>query len=180
LKSVASPSHAIAVQLDDHEPAQISLAPERDVPDRDLVLDVEFRKQIAQVFVGPFDDGKLACAAIVPSTVFGETSRAPRRAANLLDRSGSMQGTPIAQARKAMAACVATLSADDLFALVTFDDTVEGPTDALLAGTLDNRSSARQFLEGIDARGRTQLVKGFETAAGILSGAGDVFILTDG
>jgi Ca-activated chloride channel homolog len=180
LRSIASPSHNIAVQLDNEGPAQISLAPERDVPDRDLVLDVDFREQAVQVFAGPSEEGKVAFAAIVPSTAFGKTSNAPRRIAILLDRSGSMAGTPISQARKAITACLGALSADDYFALVAFDDRVECMTDALLAGTLENRSSAKQFLDNIEARGGTQLANGFEKAAAVLAGAGDVLILTDG
>lgn len=81
LKSISSPSHAVTLQLDDDGAATISLAPERDVPDRDLVLDVEFREQSAQVFAGPIEDGKSAFAAIVPSTAFGKTQNEPRRVA---------------------------------------------------------------------------------------------------
>lgn len=180
VRRIASPSHAIAVQLDDDGPAKISLATKRDVPDRDLILDVDFREQAAQVFAGPSEDGKWAFAAIVPSTAFGETTNAPRRVAILLDRSGSMEGAPIKQARNAVAACLAALSAEDHFALVVFDDRVECMSEALLAGTLENRSSARQFLDKIDARGGTHLANGFEKAANILAGAGNVFILTDG
>ena len=180
LKSISSPSHAITVQLDDDCPPRISLAPERDVPDRDLVLDVEFRERAAQVFSGPIGDGKSAFAAIVPSIAFGETPNSSRRVAILLDRSGSMQGTPITQARKAIAACLGVLSADDLFAIVAFDDRVECMTDTLISGTLENRSGAKDFLKGIEARGGTALAKGFERAAAMLAGAGDVLILTDG
>src|SRR5215469_1545 len=114
IRSIASPSHAITVELSDDEPSLISLAPERDVPDRDLVLDVEFREQAPHVFAGRIEDGKVAFAAIVPSTDFGETPNAPRRVAILLDRSGSMAGVPISHARKAIAACLAVLSAEDL------------------------------------------------------------------
>jgi Ca-activated chloride channel homolog len=180
LKSISSPSHAIAVQLDDDGPTTISLAPERDVPDRDLVLDVQFREQSAQVLAGPIEEGKSAFAAIVPSTAFGKTTNAPRRVAILLDRSGSMRGAAITQARNAIAACLAALCVDDWFALVAFDNRVECLTDVLLPGTLENRSRAQKFLESIDARGGTELAKGFEKAAGVLAGAGDVLILTDG
>jgi Ca-activated chloride channel homolog len=180
LKRISSPSHALTVQLNENGPAQISLAPEHDVPNRDLVLDVDFREQAAQVFAGPIEDGKLTFAAIVPSTAFGEASNVPRRVVILLDRSGSMQGAPITQARKAIAACLAALSVDDSFALVAFDDKVECMTEVLVAGSRDNRFSAEKYLESIQARGGTHLAVGFEKAAGILAGAGDVFILTDG
>jgi uncharacterized protein DUF1549 len=43
----------------------------------------------------------------------------------LLDRSGSMQGEPIAQARRAIEACLGTLSEQDTFPLLAFDDRVE-------------------------------------------------------
>ncbi len=180
LGSIASPSHAIRVQLAGSGPAQISLAPERDVPDRDLVLDVEFRDQASQVMAGAVEGGKRSFAAILPSTAFGLSTNSPRRVVFLLDRSGSMAGAPITQARNAVAACLATLSAEDQFALVAFDDRVECMTEVLLGGSLENRSNARKFLEQVEARGGTQLASGFEKAASLLGGSGDLLILTDG
>jgi len=76
----------------------------------------------------------------------------PRRTAIVLDRSGSMEGAPIRQARKAIEACLATLTENDSFALIAFNDSVESMSPALLSGTRTNRDKARGFLDHVDAR----------------------------
>jgi len=174
---IASPSHSVRVRRD---PATVSLAPERDVPDRDLVLDVRYSETGSQVLAGPVDDGKRSFAAIVPSTTFGEKQTGPRRTVILLDRSGSMQGTPITQARKAIEACLAVLAESDSFGLVAFDDKVDTVYAGLLPGTRENRDRARDFLTKIDARGGTDLATGVEAAARMLGEGGDILVLTDG
>jgi Ca-activated chloride channel family protein len=175
IEEIGSPSHSIRVRQDG-----VALAPEKDVPNRDLVLDVRFKEAAAQVFAGPAGEGKRAFAAIVPSTLFGVTTEAARRTVIVLDRSGSMQGAPIAQARKAIEACLAALSESDWFGLVAFDDQVESMSAGLLPGTRENREKARAFLSQVDARGGTELARGFLEAARMLAGGGDVLILTDG
>jgi len=152
----------------------------RTFPNRDLVLDVRYKAIAAQMFAGAAGEGKRAFAAAVPSTLFGVHKEAPRRTILLLDRSGSMQGAPIEQARKAIEACLATLSEGDSFGLVAFDDQVEKLSGELLAGTRENRQKAREFLSHVDARGGTELARGFLEAEHMLNGGGDVLILTDG
>lgn len=172
-EEISSPSHGVRVRK-----GQVSLATEADVPDRDLVLDVNLGEPLPEVLSS--EDGHFA--AILPSTVFGraESDEAPRRVAILLDRSGSMQGPPIQQAREAIAACLSTLEETDDFALLAFDNQVESFRDTLTKGTKKNREAARDFLKHIDARGGTELAAGVQAAAKALGGAGDVLILTDG
>jgi Ca-activated chloride channel family protein len=143
---------------------------------------VRYRSAGAQVFAGPAGEGKLVFAAILPSTAFGSNPETPRRIVILLDRSGSMQGAPLDQARKAIQACLATLSPNDSFHLVAFDDRLERMCQDLhpLPATRDNRDLARAFLDRVDARGGTELAQGFRHAAEILGRSGDVLILTDG
>jgi Ca-activated chloride channel family protein len=178
LDEIGSPSHSIRVKQG--EPARVALAPEKDVPNRDLVLDVRYKESKIQVLAGPTGDGKRSFAAIVPSGLFGPGMERPRRTVILLDRSGSMQGEPIAQARKAIEACLAALSEQDAFLLVAFDDRVEAMHPALVQATREERESARTFLKQVDARGGTELATGVQEAARALGGQGDIVIITDG
>jgi Ca-activated chloride channel family protein len=176
LREIGSPSHTIRVG---EGGSSVSLARDHDAPNRDLILDVKFTETAVQVLSGDAE-GKRNFAAIVPSTVFGAVLDAARRVVMVLDRSGSMQGTPIAQARKAVEACLAALSDRDQFGIVAFDDHVESVSGSLMAGTRENRDKARRFLAGIDARGGTELAAGVAEATRILGGAGDVLVMTDG
>jgi Mg-chelatase subunit ChlD len=174
---VGSPSHSIRVGQNG---ARVALARGKDVPNRDLVLDVRFSETAPQALAGPNEDGKRRFAAIIPSTVFGSAGSAPRRTVILLDRSGSMQGEPLAQGRNAIEACLATLTNEDQFGIVAFDNTAETLHPSLLPGTSENRGNAHAFLSRIEARGGTELAAGVDSAARMLTGGGEIMIVTDG
>ncbi len=178
LDEIGSPSHPIRVKQG--EPARVALATEKDVPNRDLVLDVRFKETKTLVLAGPANDGKRSFSAIVPSTAFGAREEKPRRTVILLDRSGSMQGEPIAQARKAIEACLSALAEQDEFLLLAFDDRVETMGSKLVPATIDQREAARRFLNQVGARGGTELAAGVSKAAEALGGEGDILIITDG
>jgi Ca-activated chloride channel family protein len=180
LEEIGSPSHSIRVKHSSDGPSRVTLAQEKDLPDRDLVLDVRYQTPEVQVLAGEAGDGGRSFAIVVPSMAFGQNPESPRRVAILLDRSGSMEGEPIAQARKAIEACLATLTESDSFALLAFDDEVEAMQKQLSPATREERAGARAFLNRVIARGGTELANGVREAARILGGEGDIVILTDG
>jgi Ca-activated chloride channel homolog len=181
LDEIGSPSHAVRVRQDGGRSARVALAAEKDVPNRDLVLDTRFKSIEPQVLAGRGKDGNCRFAAIIPSSSFGVNAETPRRVVILLDRSGSMQGEPISQARKAIEACLGVLTETDSFGLVAFDNEVLTFQPALVSGTRDWRDQAHEFLMRVDARGGTELARGFLEAAKLLEGrGGDILILTDG
>ena len=103
----------------------------------------------------------------------------------ILDRSGSMQGEKIADARQAVAALIARLSAADRFALVSYSDGVRidvplGPVTARMRGR------ATAVAAGISAGGGTNLGAGLQAGIDtLLSGrgsgnAGRVILISDG
>lgn len=181
LEEIGSPSHAVRVRQAGGGSARVALGAEKDVPNRDLVLDARFHSIEPQVLAGRGKDGTVRFAAIVPSSSFGVNAETPRRVVILLDRSGSMEGEPISQARKAIDACLGVLTETDSFGIVAFDDEVATFQPALASGTRQLREQAHEFLKGVDARGGTELARGFLEAAKLLEGrGGDILILTDG
>ena len=181
LASVGSPSHAVDVRLENGRRGSVMLARERDVPNRDLVLDVRTREAWSGVLAGLCRQGKGHFAVVIPSPRFGARSEEPRSVVFVLDRSGSMSGAPIAQALKACEACLAALTPGDRFGLIAFDDQVEAFRSHLVECSRENRDGAREFLASVDARGGTELAAGLEAAANMLRGVGgDIFLLTDG
>jgi hypothetical protein len=193
---ISSPSHNLRMR-ETTGCRRVSLARSADVPNRDLVLDVQYEPEQTETGASaPIllpGDGRFAL--VVPSTTFGTAPSASRRLAILIDRSGSMRGEPIAQARRAAEACLSALGPDDRFVLAAFENSTEvfEPTQSscvewndvlpaerrLAAATAENRKAAAAWLEGIDARGGTELAKGFTTVASLVTG-GDVLVLTDG
>ena len=185
LDEVGSPSHPVRVKNIDTRTAAVTLATGQDIPNRDLVLDGQFKPPIdasaPQILAGRDKDNVGHFAAIIPTAAFGPGPEKPRRLVILLDRSGSMGGAPIEQAKKAIEACLAAFSEADSFALIAFDNVTEILHPSLQPATRQVRDEACRFLEGIHARGGTELAAGVDTAARILAGGpGDILILTDG
>jgi Ca-activated chloride channel family protein len=181
IAEVSSPSHSVRVKTGEGEHSHVMLAADRDVPNRDLVLDVATRKSQSYVLSGMGKDGKQRFAAVLPSHAFGEASTAPRRVVFVLDRSGSMGGVPIGQAKKALEACLGALAEDDEFGIIAFDDHVEKFGSALHKGDKSSRDQARRFLGSIDARGGTELAQAITAGVKLLGrAAGDILIMTDG
>lgn len=115
------------------------------------------------------------------------TSKRPRPAVRIgfvLDRSGSMQGDPIRNARKAILDGIDMLSGRDEFAVVAFDDRVETPVS--LSGVIEGRRSAKTVIPTIEARANTNLCDGYLTGAQEVGGDADgdmirrVILISDG
>jgi Ca-activated chloride channel family protein len=184
-----SPSHAVRVAGQGPNRSRVSLATAKDLPNRDLVLDIRTKETLGGVISGTGRDGRGYFAAVAPSAGFKEKSEGaaeePRRIVFVLDRSGSMEGAPIEQARKAVEACLGALGEGDCFGLVAFDDNVDLFGSGLVAASKKHREKATGFLAGINARGGTELAAGLRAAAGFLkkdsSGSGgDILVVTDG
>ncbi len=176
-EEISSPSHALRVT----RAGRVSLAPDAELPDRDLILDLKYQSSEHRLLAGKGEDGRMHFAVLIPSTEFGAPAETPRTVVFLIDRSGSMSGAPMRQALKAAAACLAVLAAEDRFGLVAFDNESETLDRNLLAATAENRESARRFLGRIDARGGTELAQGIRSATQMLrKSGGDIFVLTDG
>jgi len=181
VREIGSPSHTLRVLQADGVSSRVQLGAGRDVPDRDLVLDVRARDGLSGVLSGLDREGRGRFAALVPSRTFGERSEAPRQVVFVLDRSGSMSGAPIQQARRALEACLGALAASDRFGVVAFDDRAEEFRHSMAEGSAESRQQARAFIAGIDARGGTELAAGVSNAAAMLGRAGgDILVLTDG
>lgn len=181
LSEVSSPSHPIRVNPREGLGARVSLSTANDLPNRDLVLDLRMRNEKPLVFAAMDEHGKGRVAVVIPSTQFGRRPEGGQRVVFVVDRSGSMDGQPMQQALKSVEACLGALSPEDRFGIVTFDNAVETFQSKMLDASSETRSSAKDFLAHIDARGGTELLRGLEAAFAMLHGEqGDVLLLTDG
>jgi Ca-activated chloride channel family protein len=121
-----------------------------------------------------------------PPALTAAAARPPVEVALVLDRSGSMGGTKIAMARKAVDHAIRLLKSQDHLAVVCYDEQV----DVVLSRTpasAEAKTLALGRLAGIDARGSTDLAGGWlkgaeelKSAAGDASGVKRVLLLTDG
>ncbi|NQT39022.1 MAG: VWA domain-containing protein [Planctomycetes bacterium] len=75
----------------------------------------------------------------------------------VLDTSGSMRGEKIEQARAAIEYCLEQLNPGDRFNIITFGTEVEAFHRGVVAKSESTLDSAREFIENVVARGRTNI-----------------------
>ena len=128
---------------------------------------------------------RYALASIVAPRVERAHTRGPVNVAFVLDRSGSMDGSKIKLARRAVDHALRLLRSDDRFALVVYDSEIDVIVESTLA-THDACEHARARLASIEARDSTDLCGGWlagcEQVARYIEGQGlgRALLLTDG
>lgn len=109
--------------------------------------------------------------------------RTPLNLCLVVDRSGSMEGAPLAYAKEACQMVVDQLGPDDVLSIITFDEKV----DVLMAPqNVTDRERIKQGIAGLTAGYTTDLYGGVQMAAGMLaerrhaSRATRMIVLSDG
>jgi Ca-activated chloride channel family protein len=100
-----------------------------------------------------------------------------------IDRSGSMGGAKIAQAREGLKFCVNRLMPEDRFNIVTFNSAVTSSSSGLLSATSANVQSALSFIAAITATGSTNIGEALTTSLGYMNASSSpryIIFLTDG
>ena len=109
-------------------------------------------------------------------------ARPSLRLALVVDRSGSMDGAPLAEALRCVNHIVGRLQPTDQVAVVLYDDKVQCPVP-LRAAT--NAAEVRAALAGVESGGSTNLCAGWEAGArqlesGTMDSISRVILLSDG
>jgi len=92
----------------------------------------------------------------------GQTKRTPANIAIVIDRSGSMQGEKLKQAKEAAAVAVNRLNGVDIVSVIAYDDTVNVLVPATKAS---DRGAILAGIERIEAGGSTALFAGVSKGA---------------
>lgn len=106
-----------------------------------------------------------------------------RRVVMVMDRSGSMQGKKIEQAKSALRFALGKLRPQDAFNLVTFSDRVETFAPEPVAASPDNRKRAEAFVDDIVADGGTNINEAMKTGLAMFpekSSGNTLLFFTDG
>ncbi len=161
LADLASPSHKIDVQESKEGGLRITLA-EGTVPaDRDFLL--SWKPSASQApSTGIFHEQTAAghhyLLMLMPATTPLTASAAPARdLVIVLDKSGSMGGQAILQAKAAVRRALRKLKAADSFNLIAFDHTAAALFPASQPATEGHLEQAYDFLDRIEADGGTEM-----------------------
>lgn len=158
IASVAVPSHPAEVQIDTNR-AQVTLMGRAIQLDQDFVISLTLReRQQATAVVGRDEKGRRAAML----NFFPDLSSLPRQAVEvvfLVDRSGSMDGASIDQARNALLLSLRSLEEGDLFNLVGFGSSFQSLFPRSVGYTQATLDQATAHAQGISANlGGTELL----------------------
>ncbi len=166
IASVYCPSHDVSIDKKDRRHATVSYEENDTRPDRDLQLYYAVSQDAVGTHLLTYkergDDGFFMLLA-APS-VDQDTDPLPKNVVFVLDRSGSMSGEKIEQARDALTFCVNQLGEDDHFEIVTFSDNIRSFGDELQRVTSSRVRDARRFIAEQEAAGSTDINSAMELA----------------
>ena len=154
-------------------------------PYRLSVLRRKNKEAAASFLTHPDDtgDGGWFLLLMSPPEPRSHGSKLRREVTVVLDRSGSMAGEKLDQARAAAFQVIEGLEPEDFFNLIVYNEAVEGFAELPIEASRENVLRARKFINGIRVSGGTNIHGALEAAVGQKSMKGTVPIvlfLTDG
>ncbi|MGC9529812.1 MAG: VIT domain-containing protein [Candidatus Bipolaricaulaceae bacterium] len=185
LGSVFSPSHPLSLDRPDPRSARGLYVAREVLPTDDFLLYYASTADAVGTDLvayrsGPEDGWFLL---MLSPTVSGAPARLPKDLILVVDRSGSMAGEKIAQAKEATKFILQNLAPEDRFGLIAFNEEVEPLTEGLARATVDRVAAAVGAVAAVSADGWTNIHAALTTAMSWLSPADRpqyVVFLTDG
>lgn len=186
LARVTSPSHPLQTSLDGQT---VQVQSEQILMDRDFVMrwqPLAGREPTAAVFHQRWQEDDYLLTMIVPGV--SEAEVLPRDLVFVIDISGSMAGESIRQARSALQQGLATLTPDDRFNVIRFNNQTHALFMQPEAATGNNLARARRYVANLQADGGTEMAPALERALNTSASAGEnagervrqVVFITDG
>jgi Ca-activated chloride channel family protein len=187
IKNLYSPSHPVEIKRPDNRHAVVSIQRKNEIPAGDfrLLYDVGEGKVGASIVSyrpSGSEDGFFLLLAS-PEIKAADEKRLPKTVVLVVDRSGSMSGPKIEQAKNSLKFVLNNLREGDLFNIVSYEASVEAFRPELEKYSDDSRRAALGYVEGIYAGGGTNIDGALTTALSMLkdsSRANYVVFLTDG
>ena len=187
MKSIYSPTHPVNVERPDDQHAVVTYEATQRIPGSDFRLFYDIADGPIGASVVTFrptteDDGYFLLLAS-PEIKADAEDRTAKNVVFVLDRSGSMEGKKIEQAREALTFVLNNLREGDKFNIVAYDSSVESFQPELQPYNEETRAAAVGFVNGIYAGGGTNIDQALGTALPQFKdadGPSYVLFLTDG
>jgi len=151
IAAVSSPSHRIVIETDDRS-WNVKLTEAETRLNRDFLLDISLKEPtLPSARIQAHANGDRAVMLRLYPEIEPETEMSQSEVVFLLDCSGSMQGSSIKQASRALELCLKTLSAGDRFNIVRFGSTFEALFDQPQEFNEDSLRTAVAYMRKIRA-----------------------------
>lgn len=166
LTSISSPSHDIDVQKQ-RATTIVTLKEAESIPNKDFILRYRVAGNQFETAAFTYRAGRqpgTVLLMLTPQLDPDPSAVMPREVLFVLDRSGSMGGASIVQARNALRSCLRALNPGDTFNIFPFDDRVEQFASRSLPFTQQHIDESETYISQIDARGGTEILKALQQA----------------
>ena len=195
LKNIYSPSHEVKIERPDARHAVVKFEAKETIPNQDFRLFYDAGSDPVGASVVSYrpdrdEDGYFLLLATpeLSSKKVGdlkrqEESSVAKTVLFIVDRSGSMSGPKMNQAKEALKFVLNNLHEGDLFNIVAYDSEVEAFRPELQKFSDENRLGAIGFVEGLFAGGSTNIDGALQRGLGMLQDSDRpsyVIFLTDG
>jgi Ca-activated chloride channel family protein len=187
IKSIYCPTYDARVErVSDHD-ARVSFEQRDVVPTNDFrvvytLAEGAFGATVLSYRPTQSEDGYFLLLAS-PQVKPADTKPLPKTVIFVLDRSGSMTGKKIEQARKSLKFVLNNLRDDDTFNIIAYDDRVDSFKPELQRYSSRTREEAERFVDNIREGGATNIDSALKTALGMIpddTRPSYILFLTDG
>ncbi|HZO89126.1 MAG TPA: VIT domain-containing protein [Chthonomonadaceae bacterium] len=171
LKNVYSPTHDLSIRRPDDRTATAIWEGANDASDRDLLLYYSTSGDdvgLSLLTYKPTERDGYFMLLAAPRVTVPKDRILPKQVVFVLDRTGSMGGEKIKQARKSLLFCLNNLHPQDRFDVITFNESPDVLTRRLVMATATNIARARRFVEDIEASGGTNIDEALRAALTLL------------
>jgi len=187
ITNIYSPTHTIDIERISDLEANITWSAKDVKPDTDLVLYYTLSNDdIGIDLIGHKVAGKDGYYLLLasPRVEIDRSKVQPKKVIFVFDRTGSMAGNKIDQTKEAINFCLGTLRSDDLFNVITFNETPKLVFSEMRKATKENVKAAISAVDGVDASGGTDIDLAMKKAMKQFAGTGTernyIVFLTDG
>ncbi len=187
ISNIYSPTHMVDVDQPSAYEAKVSWEAKNTRPDTDLVLYYTLTDDDMGIdLIAHREAGEKGFYMLLasPRVDIDRAKVQPKNVVFVLDRTGSMVGKKIEQAKAALEFCLNSLRADDQFNLITFNESPTTLFSELEKPTKERLKKALDAVEEIDATGGTNIKEALTTALAEFRQYGQtrnyIVFLTDG
>jgi Ca-activated chloride channel family protein len=169
LRTIWSPSHRIATTRSGDHAAKVEFDAKNSLADKDFCLYYSVSdKDLAANLVtnkASGEDGYYLLSLTPP--VEAKTVSA-KDVVLVLDTSGSMEGDRIKQSKEGLKCIIKALNSQDRFSIISFNTDVDWFKLNLVSATPENKQSAMKYIDGLEARGGTDIGDAMKSALSTL------------
>ncbi len=166
IEDIKSTNHVVKTEHGSTGKATVALSPLDAIPNKDFVLrfKVAGDRVKSNLLVHRDERGGFFTMMLYPPDSLNQLARKPMEMVFVIDCSGSMNGRPIEQAKRAIERALRCLEPDDTFQIIRFSNNASQLGPAPILATPENVRQGLEYLESLRGQGGTMMIEGIKAA----------------